>query len=168
MIDLDLPLLRGAIWISVAGWATALVLLGIDRSRERLARASWTIALVAYLVHVAAAFAGPYRWSHRVALEETARQTGELTGIDSGAGLWLNYLVGVLWIADTSRWWATGKIRPFSWGRRLWWTWQLFLAFMIFNGTVVFGHGPVRWFGIVLFVILAAIGLRAKVGRTGT
>ncbi len=83
------------------------------------------------------------------AYRETARQTGELTGFHWGGGLFLNYLLGVLWLADVVWWWMT----PASFARRprgLVLAWHGFLYFMVVNGTVVFGSGPVRWFGLLL------------------
>ncbi len=157
-----LPLLvRASIWIAVAAWA--VVAGGGWRGRfPRRSLAIWILGLAAYLVHVAAAFAGYHQWSHAAALAETARQTAEFTGVPSGAGLWLNYLVGVLWLGDAVRWGITGE--PRITGRWRWLSTALhaFLAFMIFNGTVVFGQGPVRWFGMGLFAVLAVGWLRAR------
>ena len=39
-----------------------------------------------------------------VAWAETARRTRELTGVDAGAGLWLNYLFGLVWLGDLAGW----------------------------------------------------------------
>ncbi|MCB1229648.1 MAG: hypothetical protein KDN19_05250 [Verrucomicrobiae bacterium] len=162
MGNADLPAMvtRISIWVAVAAWAG--VIAGLLRGRRgRCLRFTWTIGLVAYLLHVMAAFAGFYRWSHAVAYAETARQTAEQTGFSSGFGLWLNYLVAALWGIDVARWWITGKVRPEGMMRKLWWGWHVFLAFMIFNGTIVFGHGPVRWYGVAIFTVLAAIAWRA-------
>lgn len=160
-VELLFILVRASIWLAVLAWA---VVMGgwLKGSSWRSTWLIWTAGLLAYLVHVATAFAGFYHWSHAIAFSETLRQTAELTGIDSGAGIWLNYLIGILWIIDVIRWRLSGK----AWivGR---WHWlsasfHVFLAFMIFNGTVVFGNGPVRWFGVVIFLALATVWLRAR------
>lgn len=159
---LELPILtRVLIWVSVLGWA--LVMGGwLSDGRLPGAKWVWTLAWVAYVGHAVAAFASYYDWSHEIAVEETAKQTEALTGWRSGIGLWFNYAVGIWWGADVIRWWRTGK----GWieGKGHWRTWvfQVFLAFMVFNGTVVFGGGPVRWMGVIVFAVLAAILLRAK------
>jgi len=153
---------RATIWLAVAAWA--YVVAGHCRARDLPgALAVWIVGLVAYLGHVLAAFEFHYRWSHQVALAETARQTADLTGFDSGAGLWLNYLVGAIWACDAARWAVTGRPRG-AFHR----TWHTFLAFMIFNGTVVFGQGPVRWFGLAVFTCLAALWLRARLSPSPT
>lgn len=153
---------RLTIWLAVAAWAA--VTYGRCRGREIPgARLIWIVGLVAYTGHVVAAFSTHYQRSHAVALAETARQTRELTGFDSGSGLWLNYLLGLLWLFDAARWLITGRPLPLS---RPWRIVFLgihgFFAFMILNGTVIFGQGPVRWFGCAVFSLLAITRLRAK------
>lgn len=147
---------RLTIWLAVAAWAA--VLYGRCRGREIPgARAVWIAGLAAYLGHVVAAFSSHYHWSHAIAFAETARQTRDLTGFDSGAGLWLNYLLGLLWLIDAVRWLVTGHPLP---ANRPWRAVFLgihgFFAFMILNGTVIFGQGPVRWFGGAVFACLTA------------
>ena len=168
METFDLALLtRILIWISVLAWA--LVMAGwLVNSRLPAAKQVWTLAWLAYVGHAVAAFASHYEWSHGVAVEETARQTEALTGWRSGIGIWFNYAVGIWWGADVVRWWRTGR----GWikGKGHWRTWafQIFLAFMIFNGTVVFGVGPARWLGVTVFALLASIQLHAKLRRDPT
>lgn len=152
--------LIGSIWLAVAAWAavTAGRMLGReDRGWLWL----WIGGCVAYWVHVVAAFAGPYRWSVAVAWAETARQTAELTGIASGAGLWANALFGLVWAADGWRWWRTGRSVPVGRGRGRWLAGQWFLGILVFNGTVVFGEGAVRAYGVGVFALLAVVWVRA-------
>ena len=103
----------------------------------------WTAGLAAYLTHVAAAFAYHHHWSHDAAYRETARQTAELFGVESGFGLWFNYAFTAIWIGDVA-WLWTGRTRP-------WWVSAAihsFIAFMFFNATAVFASGWVRWLGV--------------------
>lgn len=122
------------IWLaraSAAAWLVALL-----NWRRPWARTSWTIALLLYLLHVAGAFAAFYQWSHVVALRETARQTRELFGVDSGAGLYLNYLLTIVWTADTAWWWRNRqgyRRRP----RAVTIAIHAFLAFMFINASLV-------------------------------
>ena len=141
---------RGSIWLAMIFW-TAGILTTVPRSRSW-----WTCGLGAYLVHVAFAYAAFYEWSHRVAWEETARQTEELTGWSSGVGLVFNWiLLGVLAL-DVWAQWARGQ-RVL--GRTIDWI----VLFFIFNGAVVFGTGPVRWFGGAL---LLGVGLSVLVRKS--
>lgn len=115
---------------------------------DHLARAVWTAGFVFYLTHVCLAFEFFYERSHTFAYRETARQTQELFGVNSGAGLYLNYVFTLIWFADVLWWWqdlALYRQRP-RWASNVI---HGFLAFMFFNATAVFGRGTVRWAGIV-------------------
>ena len=68
----------------------------------------------------------------------TAAHTAEVTGIGTGVGLYLNYALAVVWLADVA-WQRLAKRshenRPAWMGAVL----HSFMAFMWFNATVVFG-----------------------------
>jgi hypothetical protein len=71
-----------------------------------------------------------------------------------GGGLFINYAVGALWTTDVASWWLGGVN---SYIRRPWWLtllWHGFLIFIIFNATVVFKHGWVRWIGLLVCLSL--------------
>lgn len=138
-------------------------LLG-GRRWERATRGLWTAGVLFYLAHVAAAFHHVHGWSHQRALAETARQTQELFGIASGSGLWLNYLFTVVWTADAGWWWLdeVGYRRRAG---RVSVTLHAFLAFMFFNGAVVFAGGFSRWFGLAATPLLLVLWLRRRDGE---
>lgn len=118
---------------------------------------AWLLGAAAFAVHAMCAFHFFYGWSHSFAIAETARQTKELTGFDSGSGLYLNYLFGILWLADAV-WWLRVGDRYLS--RPRWLTLSLhgFFWFMIVNGAIVFGSGAVRYYGVSLMgLMLVAI-----------
>ena len=118
-------------------------------------RILWTAGFILFLAHVAAAFEFHHHWSHDAAWRDTERQTAEVMGRGWGGGIWFNYIFAVVWAADVYRQW-----RDRHWGR----SWivfvQAFFAFLFFNATVVFGHGPIRWFGAASFAWLAWITWR--------
>jgi hypothetical protein len=125
------------IWLARASAAAYLlaITLMIRRSR-RSARIAWTSALAMYLLHVCAAFEYFYSWSHTIAYRETARQTANLFGVDSGAGLYLNYAFTAVWLADCAWWWL--KPREYiSRSVRLSVAVHTLIAFMFVNATVV-------------------------------
>jgi hypothetical protein len=66
-------------------------------SSRNLARWLWTIACVLLWIHVVCAFEAYHHRSHALAYEHTARQTGALTGWNGGGGIYLNYLLMLLW-----------------------------------------------------------------------
>jgi hypothetical protein len=144
----------GTARIALVLYVAALVMMAAGLDREgRQARVLWSAGLLAYLTHVGTAFQFVHGWSHQAAVVKTARQTRELFGIDTGVGIWFNYLFTAVWGADVAWWWldSNGYVRrpqPISAGV------HVFLAFMFFNGAVVFAHGPSRWIGLAATVLV--------------
>jgi hypothetical protein len=133
----------------------------------RRARWVWTIGCGCFLAHVAGAFAYFYHWSHAVAYRETARQTAELTGLHWGGGLYLNYLFALGWLIDVLWWWLAPE-RFARRSRKLTALWHGFMFFMVFNGSVIFGRGPVRWLGAIVCAGLAGLFSRQRRERNAT
>lgn len=136
--------------------ALSLYVARSTRGSDRFARVAWTAGFALYAVHVCLAFQFFYDWSHSKAYRETARQTQELFGVNSGGGLYLNYLFTLIWFADALWWWkgfAVYRERPLWIAAAI----QLFLAFMFFNAVVVFGHGSVRLIGILATIALLVL-----------
>jgi hypothetical protein len=149
-------LTRGTIWISIAAYTIGCVVFAIARrpNGERWARFAWTTGCAALIAHFISAFEFYHGWSHASAYSETARQTAEVVRINWGGGLFINYAVAALWIADVSWWWFAGL---HAYRRRPWLItvlWHGFLIFILFNATVVFKAGLVRWIGLFVCVIL--------------
>ena len=138
-------LTRGTVWLALSLYVAGQIL-----PHRSAARWFNTLGCVAFLAHVACAFQFYHGWSHSVAYADTARQTKELTGWNSGAGLYINYLFALVWMGDVIWSWASYDARP------PWITWSVrgFFWFMIFNGAVVFARGPIRGFGLLLCLAL--------------
>jgi hypothetical protein len=141
------------IWLALAAYAigTALIVRSPASPRSRVL---WTLGCGFYLAHIVCAFGFFHHWSHAAAYDETARQTRELVGWNWGGGLFVNYLFTLVWGADVL-WWC---LAPAGHARRSPPATALihgFFFFMIFNGTVVFGHGPVRWYGAAICAAVA-------------
>ena len=150
-------LTRSTIWIAFAAYAIGTVVFAVVRKRSDAdwwTRLAWTIGCAALVAHFASAFEFYHAWSHASAYADTARQTAEVFKINWGGGLFINYAVATLWFADVAWWWFAGLD---SYRRRPWLitlSWHSFLIFIIFNATVVFKDGLVRWIGLLLCVIL--------------
>lgn len=161
-------LVRVSVWLALLAYVPVLAsgLIGRRAGRwQAVARLLSTVGLLAFWVHVVAAFGVYYAWSHGVALRETARATEEVTGRASGTGLWLNYLFTFAWTADVVWWWRVGLLR---YRARSWWlaaAWHAFFLFMAINATVIFEDGPVRWLSTVVVVLLVAVAARSAMLR---
>jgi len=154
-------LTRLTIWLALCAYATGAGMMLLAQARPHwLARArwAWTFGCACFLAHVACAFSFYHHWSHDAAYRETERQTTEMTGFHWGGGIFLNYLFAAAWLADVLRWWVV----PWNSARRpsrIATVWHGFFFFMVFNGTVVFGTGSVRWLGVLICTGLAGLWL---------
>ncbi len=152
-MDLGELLTRWTVRIALAFYVASLASRGYVPRWSRLA---WTAGCVTYLLHVACAFHYFHHWSHDEAFMFTAEQTANVTGLDWGGGLYVNYAFTFVWLFDAAWWWAGMdgyRTRP----RWIEWLVQGFLGFIAFNATVVFAEGFSRWFGIAACVLLAVI-----------
>ncbi len=146
---------RGAVACYLAG-----VLLRLTARQRadylKFARNCWTLGYVVFLIHIVCAFQFYHHWSHTSAYEETAKQTRDVIGVAVGIGVYVNYFFMLVWAADVASWWGLGIA---GYEQRPWWlnaAVQAFLAFIFFNGTVVFEPGFSRWLGILGCLVVAA------------
>lgn len=145
-------LTRATVWCALSLYTGSEILLAAKRSR--LSRTFHTLGCLAFLMHVACAFALHHHWSHAAAYADTARQTAQLTGWHWGGGLYINYLFAAVWFAESLWSWMrpAHSLRRHAWISR---AVRGFFLFMIFNGAVVFVTGPARWYGLFLCILLA-------------
>lgn len=144
--------------IALYGFAVAAQLLAQGRNPwRRAARWFWTTGCLIYVVHVLVAFHYYHHWSHAAVFEHTAKRTEAVVGAAVGYGVFVSYLFTLLWIVDTIDWWRSGVERYAA--RPIWLHALLhgFFAFIVFNGTVIFETGPIRWSGLGLFAVLTLL-----------
>lgn len=162
-------LTRSTIWISIAAYTIGCVVFATARKQpdgDRWTRLAWTLGCAALLAHFISAFQFYHHWSHQSAYIDTARQTAEVFAINWGGGLFINYAVAILWIADVTSWWLAGLS---SYRRRPWLLtliWHGFLLFIIFNATVVFKDGLTRWIGLLVCLTLGLSWVLSSRGRS--
>jgi hypothetical protein len=128
------------------GMAAAALVLG----RREFARAAWAVGGATFLVHVATAFDRVHGWSHTAAYRHVESVSG------FGAGLFISYAFTMLWVVDAAWWWIDRsgyEARPAWLDRGV----HGFLAFVVFNATVVYETGFVRWAGVIVFALLAVL-----------
>jgi hypothetical protein len=134
--------------VAVLFWALAAGAI-LLRFRD-YARCAWALGCAAFCVHVATAFDRVHGWSHAAAVHHVAAVSG------FGPGLFVSYAFTAVWAADAG-WWvlapASYDVRPAWLDRGI----HGFMAFVVFNGTVVYETGFIRWAGIVIFAVLAGL-----------
>jgi hypothetical protein len=159
-------LIRRTIWLALLfyGVATALMIALVREDwqaftqRGRLTRWCWTLAWLAYLVHLAMAFHHYHHWSHAHALEHTRQVSGV------GEGIYVSHLFTLVWTADVAYWWC----RPDGYAARSRWMDAALHGFMLFvvaNATVVYAEGTIRWAGVGLLVVLTGLWLQRRLVR---
>jgi hypothetical protein len=134
--------------VAVLFWGLAAAALLLDK--RTFGRQAWTLACLAYLVHVATAFDQVHAWSHVAAWTHVEEVSG------FGPGIFVSYAFSLMWLADVLWWWlgtASYEARPAWLDRGI----HGFMAFVVFNGTVVYETGFIRWSGLALFFLLAAL-----------
>jgi hypothetical protein len=141
------------LWLQPVEWAAT--------GRGRLARLCWTLAWLTYLVHLGMAFHFYHDWSHA----DAVRHTEEVSGF--GAGIYVSHLFTLVWSADVFVWW----LLPQRYALRTRWLDGLlhgFMLFVVFNGTVVYETGFIRWAGALVFAELGIMGIYARLGERRT
>lgn len=143
-------LIRNTVRVSLLFWLWAVTAMLRTPAEEwtSAARMPWTLAWAAYVVHLYMAFECFHDWSHDHAVAHVQARSG------FGPGIWFSHLFTAAWTADVL-WWA---LAPASYLRRPAWvgrTLHGFLAFITFNGTVVYEEGFARWAGVAMTLWLA-------------
>lgn len=144
------PVVANSAWLAVAAWFAAG---GLAAFHPRAARNCYAWGCAVYLLHVALAFHLGHRWSHAAAFDHVERTSG------FGRGLFVSYLFTLTWLADAA--WSVLAFETYR-RRSRWWNGAVhgFMAFVIFNATVVYGEGPGRWLSAAAFAAIIAIVLR--------
>jgi hypothetical protein len=156
-------LTRLTIWIAIVGYSAGSFTFAFSRKRQlwdSATRLLWTIACFSLLIHVVCAFHFYHDWSHANAYLDTARQTKDVTSINWGGGLYINYVLVVAWVGDISWWWVGGleSYRSRPWPLIIFW--HGFLVFIIFNATVVFATGIARGVGFAICLVTGLVWWR--------
>lgn len=174
------------IYISLIAYLLA-TLLWVSGRQAATYRLFWTLGCGFLWVHAACAFHFYHRWSHADAVRLTAEQTKAIIGFEYGNGIWFSYLLLLVWMVDVIRLWrmdflksraadslsaaassisSTEVLSNPSWvGSIFSYIVHAYAFFILFNGTVVFKEGAVRWGGIVGTLWIIQMVWRFRVRR---
>lgn len=164
---------RSSAWPAVLCYAAAIA-LRLSRHaarREPIIRILWTVGWLALVVHVGLALWLVHEGSWAAAYEHTARRTQTAVGWNWGGGVWFNLVTAIVWGLDVVWMWVKARRRkgvttPDRRTNPLEWAGQFYLAFMIFNATVVFGSLPAQIVGGLGCVVIGLLALRRLTSRT--
>jgi hypothetical protein len=143
-------------WLASAGWCTAMLLVLVTPLKRPmlsnaliawLARGIYTWACAIYFLHLVLAFHLGHAWSHGHAVEHVEERSG------FGPGIFVSHAFSLLWLADVIWSWAAfGSYRR----RGGWWNGPIygFMAFVVFNATVVYGEGSFRGCFALVFLLV--------------
>jgi hypothetical protein len=160
-------LTRNTVRLSLLFYAAALTLMmrlrpgdwAAATGRGRLARWCWTLAWATFVIHLGMAFHHYHHWSH----DDAVRRTRDVTGF--GEGVYVSDLFALVWTADVAAWW----LRPAWYARRSPWVGRAlhgFMLFIVFNATIVYETGLIRWLGVALFAWLALAWTSSRLRRS--
>ncbi|MAS93321.1 MAG: hypothetical protein CMO55_09000 [Verrucomicrobiales bacterium] len=135
---------RASIWLAMLCWTAAIISRG-----KPSAKWYWAAGFDIYCLHILFAYGVFYEWSNETAWDQTAQQTAEVTGLETGVGLIVNFTFAAILLFDVIQQWRGRKTF-----RNLV---DAFVIFMIVNGAIVFGHGPVRVYGAALILALVLV-----------
>jgi hypothetical protein len=143
--------------VAVLFWAVAAASL-LAGYRD-WARAAWIVGAAAFVVHVVTAFDRVHGWSHAAAVRHVEAVSG------FGAGLFVSYAFTLVWAADAA-WWGLDRrgyeARSAGLDRLV----NGFVAFVVFNATVLYETGFIRWAATVLFAALGVLWWRRNLAST--
>ena len=148
------------IYLSLLSYLLAVVCWVTER-RGTSYRWLWTVGCIFLWAHAVCGFHFYHGWSHSAAVEETARQTEAVLGWRFGVGIWFSYGLLVVWSIDVLMAWTvrgwTEQARNY-WGAAV----HIYAFFILFNGTVVFEQGVIRWAGIIGTIWVARLAWRFR------
>jgi len=164
------PAIIDSAYFAFALWAGASVLmLQVARVNWkpgepslRAVQWAWFLAWVLFAVHVWYAFRFAHGMSHRNAIRHVETTSGFGPGLFVSYAFTLMCMIDALWLALNS---------PSYTRRPRWFGYALhgFFVFITFNGTVVYGHGFMRWVCLGVFACLAGQWMWSiRTARRGT
>jgi hypothetical protein len=137
--------LYATIWLALALLAaSALGARGVPPAPRWTRRASAAGAALA-IVHALIALGTTYAWDHERAVQETARQAGDVYGFAWRGSIYVSYAFLLVWTADA--WRAQALTRN--------WLVRAFFLIIIINGAVVFATARGRLAGVLVVIALA-------------
>lgn len=143
------------VWLALAGWFAGSIARvrsngNAASSADVVYRFAWLFGATMIVLHILTSYGIAHDWSHTAAVQATAEESEQVTGIRAGWGVYVNFAFTAIWL---------GYSVAMVFGRRRWlgidplvfW----FTVAIVFSATVVFEAGAIRWLSATGFVALA-------------
>ncbi len=172
---LEFLLVRVSIWLACVAWFAGSIcrLLPASNARQcqgtkRNQKASaafyawtWMIGACLLSVHIAASYGFVYHWSHRAAIEATANDSFQTTGVRAGWGVYVNFFFVVIWLCYSLEM-LTHGVRHRTVDKFIY----FFTAAILASATILFETATIRYLSAMGFLTL--IGLHVLVVKAST
>jgi hypothetical protein len=141
-----IDLARVSAWLVVALFVLSMI-LEIRRAASQAIMRTWTLGVLALAAHIGWTMCAVHRGSLQAAYDHTSRQTQELIGIPIGAGVYVNFAMLGIWIADVASWWMIPQWRSSRKHYKL--AIYLVFGFLFINAAIVFASFWGRVIGLL-------------------
>lgn len=157
------PAILDSAYFMFALWAGSMgLMLQATRSewhlrhgRFRVYQVAVLLALLMYLFHLVIAFHYAHNWKHTNAFQHVEETSG------FGPGIYVSHAFTLFWICEViallsySNWYVRRSMRIAG-------IWHGFSWFVMFNATVVYGHGIMRIVSALVFVMLLVAWAKSR------
>lgn len=149
-------LAQGSAWLVVATYVLALI-SEIRRWDENSRRTIWAAGALSLLGHTLWTMLVVHHGSLQEAFDHTAEKTEQSVGIAVGAGLYVNFAMLAIWLADSLAWyivpnWGNFRLKYFL-------PMHLVFGFLFLNAAIVFASAGGRILGIAALAIVVVAWL---------
>ncbi|WP_182865913.1 hypothetical protein [Stieleria mannarensis] len=136
------------VWLALAGWFVGSFARRRDAgvgnpTWQTVYCFAWLFGSVMIAFHILASYGLAYGWSHEAAIEATAEESEQVTGIRAGWGVYVNFAFAAVWLGYSTAMAISGRRWPGIDPIVFWFT-----AAIIVSATIVFETGAVRWISV--------------------
>ncbi len=168
---LEFLLVRVSVWLACVAWFAGAFcrLLSARQAQAHAALPThprgveaaygwlWLAGSMFMTIHIAASYGFVHHWSHRDAIEVTARESFRVTGIRAGWGVYVNFLFAIAWLS-----YSMALVAKRYRNKRIDRSVYIFLAIILGFATVVFEAGVIRYAALAAFIALSVLHVRMK------
>ena len=108
-------------------------------------------------VNISASYGFVYDWSHRAAIEATANDSFQTTGVRAGWGVYVNFLFVTIWLLYSIELLTHGVRYP-TVDKSIY----VFTAAILASATILFETGTIRYLAALSFLVLIGLHVRMR------